>query len=107
MGLYGYQQAVLDPWRPYSKSGQEGTGYNEMIRYHQTFGGVVQWVKDYLNRFPFYAVTMYNCQRFSIGLYNSLTKSSKLPYQYHGMNALGSVGVVGNRLGSNSDSGGF
>jgi len=60
-----------------------GAGHDKSIKYPMTGNGLKQWAQDYYNKFPYYRAMSTNCQKYSVGVYNSVTHSSKAPKQWY------------------------
>lgn len=64
-------------------------GYDDSKCFKNTMAGLLEYVNDYLSKFPAYGALSTNCQKFSVGLYNALTHSHEGERQRTGMAALG------------------
>jgi len=70
--------------------------------YKDTMAGLKKWVRAYLNKFPQYGGLTTNCQKFSVGLCNSVTHSDKEERQRAGMDLVNGVGWALDGLSSSS-----
>lgn len=64
-------------------------GYDDSKCFKNTMAGLLEYVNDYLSKFPAYGALSTNCQKFSVGLYNALTHSHEEERQRTGMTFLG------------------
>ena len=61
----------------YNSVGLVGAGWKNSPQYPMTLGGLKRWSQAYLNDFPAYRTLSWNCQKYSVGVYNAVTHSSK------------------------------
>jgi len=63
-------------------------GYDDSKCFNRTVAGLLEYVNDYLSKFPAYGALSTNCQKFSVGVYNALTHSHEEERQRSGMKFL-------------------
>ncbi|CAE7800004.1 unnamed protein product [Symbiodinium necroappetens] len=61
----------------YNSAGVMAKGWKEDPNYTMTLAGLKQWSQDFLKEFPAYRATSWNCQKYSVGVYNAVTHSDK------------------------------
>lgn len=71
--------------------GWKDMGYTAAC-YKNTLEGIKKWVIDYMHKFPHYGSMTTNCQKFSVGVYNSVSHSHKSERQRLGMSILSGFG---------------
>ncbi|CAE7745627.1 unnamed protein product [Symbiodinium sp. CCMP2456] len=61
----------------YNSAGVLAKGWKEDPNYQMTLAGLKEWSQAFLKEFPAYRATSWNCQKYSVGVYNAVTHSDK------------------------------
>lgn len=90
-------QHATQPIKSRNFAGYAPQGYDDSKEFPATFQGLRQWSRAYVASFPVYDPLETNCQKFSIGVYNAMTKETNLEYQhYMALAAKAALPVVNN-----------
>eukprot|EP00747_Dinoflagellata_sp_TGD_P181710 gnl/TRDRNA2_/TRDRNA2_35636_c0_seq2.p1 gnl/TRDRNA2_/TRDRNA2_35636_c0~~gnl/TRDRNA2_/TRDRNA2_35636_c0_seq2.p1 ORF type:complete len:308 (+),score=22.95 gnl/TRDRNA2_/TRDRNA2_35636_c0_seq2:84-926(+) len=61
----------------YNHKSKSGNGYDDQHTCENTMMGLKKWVIAYVRNYPTFSPDSRNCQKFSVGLYNAITRQSK------------------------------